>query len=111
MPEANFSDFIKLDIRVGKIIEAAVFPAAKKPAYKLKVDFGEEVGIKKTSAQITDLYKPEDLISKQVLGIVNFPDKQIANFMSEFLILGLYSESGVVLIEPDREVKPGLKLG
>ena len=83
----------------------------KRPAYQLWVDLGEELGVKKTSAQITDYYKPEDLIGKQVLAVVNFPPRQIADFMSEVLVLGTYSDGGVVLIAPDRKVKNGDKLG
>ncbi len=108
---ATFDDFIKLDIRVGTIIEAKVFKNAKKPAYQLKVDLGNEIGIKKSSAQITEVYKTEDLIGKQVLAIVNFPPRQIADFMSEILVLGTYSNQGVVLIKPDEPVKNGDKLG
>ena len=108
---ATFDDFIKLDIRVGTIIEAKVFEKAKKPAYQLKVDLGNEIGIKKSSAQITDVYKCEDLIGKQVLAVVNFPSRQIADFMSEVLVLGTYSKDGVVLITPDKEVTNGDKLG
>lgn len=108
---ATFDDFIKLDIRVGTIIEAKVFKNAKKPAYQLKVDLGNEIGIKKSSAQITEVYKTEDLIGKQVLAIVNLPPRQIADFMSEILVLGTYSNQGVVLIKPDEPVKNGDKLG
>ena len=108
---ATFDDFMKLDIRVGTITDAKVFEKARKPAYQLQVDFGDEIGIKRSSAQITDFYKPEDLIGRQVLGVVNFPPMQIADFMSEVLVLGTYSEGGVVLITPDRAVKNGDKLG
>ena len=108
---ATFDDFMKLDIRVGTIIEAKVFEKAKRPAYQLKVDFGEELGVKKSSAQITERYSPEELVGKQVLAVVNFPPRQIANFMSEVLVLGTYSEGGVVLIAPDKAVKNGDKLG
>ena len=108
---ATFDDFMKLDIRVGTIIEAKVFKKAKKPAYQLKIDLGEEIGIKKSSAQITEIYKCEDLIGKQVLAVVNFPPRQIADFMSEVLVLGTYSDQGVVLIKPDEQVKNGDKLG
>ena len=108
---ASFEDFMKLDIRVGTIIEAKVFENAKKPAYQLKVDFGSEIGIKKSSAQITEVYKIEDLVGKQILAVVNFPPRQIANFMSEVLVLGTYSKSGVVLIKPDKQVENGDKLG
>ncbi len=108
---ATFEDFMKLDIRVGTIIEAKVFEKARRPAYQLKVDFGDDIGVKRSSAQITELYKPDDLIGKQVLAVVNFPPKQVADFMSEILILGTYSKDGVVLIKPDREVQNGDKLG
>ena len=108
---ATFDDFLKLDIRVGTIVEAKVFEKAKRPAYQLKVDFGDEIGIKKSSAQITDHYTPEELIGKQVMAVVNFPPRQIADFMSEVLVMGTYSEGGVVLIGPDRKVKNGDKLG
>lgn len=108
---AVFDDFMKLDIRVGTIISAKNFEKAKKPAYQLEVDFGEEIGIKKSSAQITDHYSAEELVGRQVLGVVNFPPMQIANFISEVLVLGTYSEGGVVLIAPERAVKNGDKLG
>ena len=108
---ATFNDFMKLDIRVGTIIEACKFEKAKKPAYQLKIDFGNDIGIKKSSAQITEQYSTEELKGKQVLAVVNFPPRQIANFMSEVLVLGTYSEGGVVLITPDKKVKNGDKLG
>lgn len=108
---ATFDDFLKLDIRVGTIVEAKVFEKAKKPAYQLKVDLGDEIGIKKSSAQITGHYTPEELIGKQVMAVVNFPPRQIADFMSEVLVMGTYSEGGVVLISPDKKVKNGDKLG
>ncbi len=108
---ATFDDFMKLDIRVGTIIEAKVFEKARRPAYQLKVDFGKEIGIKKSSAQITEVYKCEELIGKQVLGVVNFPPRQVADFMSEVLVLGTYSKQGVVLIKPDEQVENGDKLG
>lgn len=108
---ASIDDFIKLDIRVGTIVEVNDFPKAKRPAYKLTIDFGDEIGIKKSSAQITDVYKKEDLINKQILGVVNFPSRQVADFISEVLVLGTYSEQGVVLIKPDINVKNGDKLG
>ena len=84
---ATFDDFMKIDVRAGTIIDAKVFKKAKKPAYQLKIDFGEEIGIKNSSAQITEIYKCEDLIGKQILGVVNFPPKQVADFMSEVLVL------------------------
>ena len=110
---AVFDDFMKLDIRVGEIIDVQEFPEARRPAYKVWVDFGKEIGVKKSSAQITDLYKPEDIKGKQVLGVVNFPPRQIGAFMSEVLVLGVYGEKGVVLIQPDSgiNVKNGDKLG
>ena len=108
---ATFDDFMKLDIRVGTITEAKVFAKARKPAYQLVVDFGEEIGTKKSSAQITQHYTPEELVGKQVLAVVNFPPRQIADFMSEVLVLGTYSEGGVVLIRPDKAVQNGDKLG
>ncbi|PIH04944.1 tRNA-binding protein [Clostridium combesii] len=107
----NFEDFMKLDIRVGEIIKVEFFEKAKKPAYKLFVDFGTEIGIKKSSAQITECYKKEELIGKQVLGVVNFPPRQIADFMSEVLVLGIYTTQGVVLIQPQQPVRKGDKLG
>ena len=108
---ATFDDFMKLDIRVGTIIEANVFKKAKRPAYQLKIDFGSEIGIKKSSAQITEVYSTDELVGKQILGVVNFPPKQVADFMSEVLVLGTYSKQGVVLIKPDEEVENGDKLG
>ena len=108
---ATFDDFLKLDIRVGTIVSAKVFEKARKPAYQLEVDFGDEIGIKKSSAQITDHYSADELAGRQVLAVVNFPPRQIANFMSEVLVLGTYSEGGVVLITPDKAVKNGDKLG
>ena len=108
---ATFDDFMKLDIRVGTITEARVFAKARKPAYQLVVDFGPEIGTKKSSAQITQHYTPEELVGRQVLAVVNFPPRQIADFMSEVLVLGTYSEGGVVLIRPDKDVQNGDKLG
>ncbi len=108
---ATFDDFMKLDIRVGTVVSAKPFEKARKPAYQLEVDLGEELGIKRSSAQITEQYSPEELIGKQVLAVVNFPPRQIANFFSEILVLGTYSEGGVVLIRPDKPVKNGDKLG
>lgn len=108
---ATFEDFMKLDIRAGTITAARVFEKARRPAYQLEVDFGGELGVKRSSAQITERYTPEELVGKQVLAVVNFPPRQIANFFSEVLVLGTYSEGGVVLIRPDKPVKNGDKLG
>ena len=107
----TFDDFLKVDIRVGTIIEARVFKKARKPAYQILVDLGEELGTKKTSAQLTEIYQPEEPIGKQVMCVVNFPPRQIADFMSEILILGTYSDQGVVLIKPEMQVKNGDRLG
>lgn len=105
-----YEAFEKLDIRTGTIIKAEVFKEVKKPAFKIWIDFGD-LGIKKTSAQLTVLYKPEDLISKQVIAIVNFEPKQIANFMSECLILGAVGEeNSVTILTTDKQVKNGLKI-
>ena len=107
----SWNDFEKIDLRVGTILEAAPFPKAKKPAYQLTIDFGE-LGIKKSSAQITALYKAEELEGRQVIAIVNFPPKQIANFFSECLVLGVYTASReVVLLQPQQKVENGSKIG
>jgi tRNA-binding protein len=107
----EWSDFEKIDIRVGTILEINDFPKAKQSAWQLTVDFGE-LGIKKSSAQITDLYEQQELIGRQVLAVVNFPPKQIANFFSECLVLGVYTDKKeVVLVSPDRRVENGWKLG
>jgi len=107
----GWSDFEKIDIRVGTILEINDFPKAKRPAWQLTVDFGE-LGIKKSSAQITELYEQQELIGRQVLAVVNFPPKQIANFFSECLVLGVYTDKKeVVLIGPDRRVDNGWKVG
>ncbi|MCL4398631.1 tRNA-binding protein [Candidatus Parvarchaeota archaeon] len=106
MEYIEFQDFKKVDIRTGKIIGVEDFPNAKKPAYKLKIDFGE-IGIKGSSAQITKLYRKEDLIGKQIIAVVNFKPKQIADFLSEVLVLGVETENGVVLLSPDNEVPLG----
>jgi tRNA-binding protein len=112
MQEINWNDFEKVELRVGKIVEAKDFPEARKPAYILSVDFGDKIGIKKSSAQVTHLYTKEDLIGKQIIGVVNFPTKQIGPFMSECLITGFTQKDGsVILAVPEREAALGSKLG
>ncbi|MGO2102848.1 MAG: tRNA-binding protein [Psychroflexus halocasei] len=106
----DFKDFAKIEMRVGTILTAELFKEAKKPAFKMTIDFGE-FGIKKTSAQITKIYKLEDLIGKQVVAVINFPPKQIANIMSECLLLGgLEEHEEVIIIQPERSVKNGTKI-
>lgn len=108
---ATFDDFLKVDIRVGRILEVEDFPEAKKPAYKLKIDFGPEIGIKQTSAQLTKLYKKEDLIGRQVTAVINFPPKQIGKFTSEVLVLGVVCDNGeVILLQPEREAPLGKRI-
>jgi tRNA-binding protein len=107
----SWNDFEKIDIRTGTILEVNDFPAARKPAYQLTIDFGE-LGIKRSSAQIKTLYVKEALVGKQVIAVVNFPVKQIANFFSECLVLGVYNENNdVVLLQPSLPVKNGSKIG
>lgn len=107
----SFDEFLKVDIRVGRIIAAETFPQARKPAYKLTIDFGSEIGTKRSSAQITTHYTPEELIGRQVMAVVNFPPRQIGPFMSEVLTLGVPDESGeVVLIGPGQDVPVGGRL-
>ncbi len=107
----NWDDFAKVEIRIGTILKAETFKEARKPAYKLEIDFGP-LGTKKTSAQITKLYQPEELIGRQVLAVVNFPPKQIANFMSECLLLGAIGDAQeVTLITPERSIQNGLRIG
>jgi tRNA-binding protein len=111
MEQITWKDFERVELRAGTIIEVEEFPEAHKPAYKLKIDFGE-LGVKRSSAQIKDLYKKEELLGKQILAVVNFPPKQIANFRSEVLTTGLYLPTGeVVLLHPERKVPNGAKLG
>ena len=107
----SYSDFENFDIRVGKITDVMDFPEARKPAYKLTIDFGEEIGIKQSSAQVVALYKKEDLLGKQVIGVVNFPPKQIGPFISEALTLGVEDEAGnVVLLMPTHNAKIGSRM-
>lgn len=111
MNEINWNDFQKIDMRIGTVISAENFKEAKKPAYKLIVDFGE-FGKRKTSAQITKRYKLENLIGKQVVAVINFPPKQIANIMSECLILGAVgNDNDIILIQPENTIENGLKIG
>ena len=112
MDAITWADFEKIDIRVGTITEANDFPKAKKPAYQLTIDFGEELGIKKSSAQITKFYSLQNLVGQQVIAVVNFPPKNIAGFISECLVLGIYDENkDVVLLSPKAPVSNGLKIG
>ena len=111
MAKITFDDFLKVDVRVGEVIRAEPYPEARKPAIKLWIDFGSEIGEKCSSAQITTHYKPENLIGKQVMGVVNFPPRQIGKFMSEVLVLGLADEhGGIVLISPDQNVEKGERM-
>lgn len=108
----SWADFEKIDIRVGTIQEVNEFPKARRPAYKLLIDFGAELGLRRSSAQITAHYTPEMLLGRQVIAVVNFPPKQIADFMSECLVLGVYDENNdVVLLAPDKKLGNGLKIG
>ena len=108
MAEISFDDFLKVDIRVGQVVRAEPYPEARKPAIKLWIDFGPEIGEKRSSAQITAHYAPETLVGKQVLAVVNFPPRQIGKFMSEVLVLGVSDpDGGIVLVAPDQAVPVG----
>lgn len=112
MEQIDWNDFEKIELIVGTIIEVEDFPQANIPAFKIKADFGSIIGIKKSSARITDLYSKEDLMNRKIIGVVNFPPKQIGHFVSEFLCSGFYREDGsVVLAVPDKDVPNGSKLG
>ena len=112
MEEISWSDFEKIELRAGTVVEVKPFPEARNPAFKLKIDFGDSLGIKNASAQITDHYGLDDLLGKQVICVVNFPPKQIGPFISECLVTGLYNEdSSVILAVPDKEVSNGAILG
>ncbi len=112
METIDWSDFEKVELRVGTIVEVEDFPEARKPAYRLKIDFGDEIGVRKSSAQITDLYQAQELIGRQVVGVVNFPPKQIGPMRSECLVTGFAREDGaIVLVSPDSAVPNGAKLG
>ncbi len=111
MQEISWDDFEKVELRVGTVIDVQEFPEARKPAYKIQADFGGDIGVKKSSAQVTDLYSKEELLGKQIIGVVNFPAKQIGPVRSEFLLTGFPQEDGsVVLAQPERQVENGLKL-
>jgi tRNA-binding protein len=111
METISFQDFTKVELRAGKVVEVLDFPEARKPAYKLKIDFGPEIGIKKSSAQITKHYTKEQLMGRMVMAVVNFPPKQVGPFMSECLTVGVHDQNGdVVLIGMDKEVPLGAKL-
>jgi tRNA-binding protein len=110
--QITWSDFEKIDMRVGTIVDVKPFAKAIKPAWQLTIDFGNELGVKNSSAQITTLYEAEQLLGKQVIAVVNFPPKQIANFISECLVLGVYDEeNNVVLLQAERPVANGCKIG
>lgn len=111
MTNISWDEFAKVELRVGTIVSVEEFPEARKPAYKIKADFGPELGVKQSSAQITTLYSRESLIGRQIIGVVNFATKQIGPFRSEFLVTGFYNEQGaVVLAVPDQTVPNGVKL-
>lgn len=111
METITWNDFEKVEMRVGTILEANDFPEARKPAYQLLIDFGKEIGIKKSSAQLTKRYSREDLVGKQIIAVVNFPKKQIGNFMSECLVLGSVKDDDIVLLSSDMKVENGLRIG
>ena len=110
--ELSWPEFEKVEVRVGTILEVNDFPEARKPAYQMRIDFGSEIGIRKTSAQITKRYKKDDLLNRQIVAVVNFPKKQIGKFLSECLVLGIVRNEGdVVLLSPDFKIENGLRIG
>ena len=112
MKQITWNEFTKIELRVGTVVAVEDFPQARKPSFKLTIDFGPEIGLKRSSAQITHLYKKEDLLESQVICVINFPPKQIATFISECLVLGVYDENNdVVLLQPDKKIKNGCKIG
>ncbi len=111
MQPIDWNDFLKVELRVGRVLSARAFPEARKPAYILEVDFGEAIGVRKSSAQVTALYAPDELVGRLVVGVVNFPPKQIGPLMSECLVTGFHDAEGrVALCVPDRDVPPGTRL-
>jgi len=106
----TWKDFEKVEMRVGTITDIEEFPKARNPAYQLIIDFGDDIGIKRSSAQITNLYSKRDLVGKQIIAVINFPKKQIADFMSECLVLGAVNDKDVILLELERSVKNGLRI-
>ena len=112
MSVISWNDFEKVEIRCGTVIEVKDFPKARKPSYQFLIDFGAEIGVKRSSAQVTQYYKKEDLHNKQVIAVINFPPKQIADFFSECLVMGVYTDKKeVVLLQPERKVANGWKIG
>ena len=110
--DLTWSEFERVDMRVGTIVEVSDFPEARKPAYQLTIDFGTEIGVRKSSAQITKRYSKEDLLNRQIVAVVNFPKKQIGKFMSECLVLGAVGHEGdVILLAPDFKIENGLRIG
>lgn len=111
-PEISWSDFEKVEMRIGTILKVNDFPEARNPAYQIHIDFGSEIGVKKTSAQITKKYSKEELVGKQIVAVINFPKKQIGNFMSECLLLGsIGNDKEIVLLSSDKPVENGLRVG
>lgn len=110
MPPIEWSDFEAVELRCGTVVRVEPFPEARRPAYKVWADFGGEIGTLKSSAQITEIYDAQSLVGKQIIGVINFPDKQIGPFMSQFLLTGFHTDDGVVIATPERPVPNGAKL-